>query len=211
LIGFLIPHISLNQQNPAIAAGIGVEVRVSGMGHRLIPNIDSKQGSGAGKIIVVLYACDIVLFAAVTLFPTIVPLGAVLLIAWILIAYYVNKDANQINAELGKRELPALTWSIFTFLLSFIAVPLYLLIPRRQALSKNQTTGPRPQLSPGILVLGLFGLFVLVGGINENIHPPDFSVFQAYAFELRLIPIGLGAVLLSASAGLYLSRKKREP
>jgi hypothetical protein len=185
---------------------------------------EMKTGAKVNRSLLVLYACEMICLGLTFLIrPLPFPIAAVYEVIILVVPYAVYRDAAKINKQAGARVISAPLWAILTFPFFFVAVPVYLLIPRTRALSResvprimpeeNRAGQVRPPIGFGTIFLGFIGISGLVLGLYDVIYPPNISLgptdanYQMPAIYVGIIIMGMGALFLVIATILYTRRR----
>jgi len=182
-----------------------------------------KGGSKGSSLLWALYVCEMVFFGVNFITSATFPIPSIFGLFDLLACYAVYRDAAKINGRVGSRVINAPLWSIAGFLLFFFIIPLYVLVPRRRALSREivprLTAGEdmgvtvKPPIGFGAIIIGFAGACNLVAGFLAVVYTPSFSLGPAYASYhlpptypgIALMVIGISLIAIAAGT-IYVSR-----
>jgi len=142
--------------------------------------------TGRSRLLLALYACDLIAYALLVLSTSFRP-SAIFLLVWapliltLIATELVYRDARRINQEKGSKLLNATLWSLLTLLFWFVTLPVYVFVRRKDALltesrppqdANNYESTVRPpkvsfKPSHAVLFFGLIGSLVLAFGVGE--------------------------------------------
>jgi hypothetical protein len=98
--------------------------------------VETRRLTGHGRLLLALFVCEAIVLSVLSVRPPSPLLFGPLYLAFaFLAAGLVSKDASELNREKGSKLISPGLWSLLAFFLSFMVLPVYVFLWRRDALS----------------------------------------------------------------------------